>query len=265
MFTLKIGMKPLFINFPNAFIMKKTILFFASVLMIFQGFSQKGFNTTTGGSSGAANSNYDLYLRTIEVDEKATSFGLGEDEFKAIKNDIYVDSNFKVGDIFQDENLIKAKIPMRYNAYADEIEIKNHASEENYGALIKDPSIHVTIDKDNYVFAQYEGSNEKGGYFNILVDGKTYDLYKKTVAVYKEPKKAKTSYDQDTPASFEMTTKYYLVQDDQFIELPKKKTKVLQALKLDTVEVMNYIKENKLDPDKEPDLIKIVAYFDSLS
>lgn len=56
-----------------------------------------------------------------------------------------------------------------------------------------------------------------------------------------------------------------MVRDDNFVELPKKKTKVLQALKLDTVEVMNYIKENKLDPDKEPDLMKIVAYFDDLS
>lgn len=245
--------------------MKKTVLIVASVFMAFQGFSQKDFNTGNGGSSGAANNNYDLYLRTIDIDEKAASLGLGEDEFNAIKNDIYISSDFKVGDIFQDENLIKDKIPMRYNPYADEIEIKNHASEENYGALIKDPSIHVTIDKDNYVFVPYEGSNEKGGYFNILVDGKTYDLYKKTVAIYKEPKKAKTSYEQDTPASFEKLTKYYLVRDDNFVELPKKKTKVLQALKLDTVEVMNYIKENKLDPDKEPDLMKIVAYFDDLS
>lgn len=244
--------------------MKKTILFLASALMVFQGFSQKGFNTVSGGSSGAANSNFDLYLRTIELDEKASSFGLGTDEFNAIKDEVYADPNFKVGNIFQGDILIKDKVPMRYNAWADEVEIKTHASEENYGALVKDPSIHVTIDGLNYLFVQNEGANESGGYFNILVDGQNYDLYKKTKAVYKEPKKAKTSYEQDTPASFEKLSEYYLVKDDQFIELPKKKSKLLQALKIDTAKVMDYIKENKLDPDKETDLVKIVTYFDSL-
>lgn len=244
--------------------MKKTILFVASVLVTFQGFSQKELNSMTGGFSGAANNNYDIFLRTIDLDDKAMAFGLTEAEFNAIKDDAYTSPNFMVGDIYQDDELLKSNIPMRYNAYADEIEIKNPASEENYGALIKDPSIHVKIDNDNYVFVANEGSKEKEGYFNILVEGKTYDLYKKTTAVFKEAQKAKTSYDQDTPARFDKTAEYYLVKDGEFIELLKRKMKVLQGLGLDTAQVVDYVKENKIDLEKEADLIKLVTYFDSL-
>lgn len=82
------------------FIMKKTILFVASVFIAFQGFSQKTFNSQDGGSSGAANSNFDFYLRTIDIDQKDLTFGLTEAEFILIKDDAYANSNFMVGNIY---------------------------------------------------------------------------------------------------------------------------------------------------------------------
>ncbi len=244
--------------------MKKIILFAAILFTISQGFSQKLFATKDGGASGGANSNFDFFLRTIDINQKSLAFGLTEAEFDAIKNDAYLNSNFMVGNIYQDDKLLKNNVPMRYNAYADEIEIKSNASEENYGALMKDPSIYVKINKDIYVFIPYEDSNEKGGYFNLLADGKTYDLYKKTTAVFKEPTKAKTSYQRDTPPSFEKITKYYLVQNGKFFELPASKAKVLKVMDSKKSEVKYFIDENNLDVDKEADLIKVVSYFDSL-
>lgn len=244
--------------------MKKILLFTASVLIASQAFSQKSFSTKDGGASGGANSQFDFFSRTIDLNEKAIAFGLTETEFATIKDDAYANPNFLVGSIYQDENLLRSNVPMRYNAYADEIEIKNHVSEENYGALMKDPSIYVKINKDIYVFIPYDGSNEKGGYFNILADGKTYDLYKKTTAAFKKPQNARTSYDSNTPPSFDKTTKYYLVQDGQFFELSTNKSKVLKTMDSKKPEVKDYIKENNLDIDKEADLIKVVTYFDSL-
>ena len=57
-------------------------------------------------------------------------------------------------------------------------EIKKNVSDETYSALIKSPDIFVKIINEIYVFVPFNGSNEKGGYFNVLNDGKTYDLYK---------------------------------------------------------------------------------------
>lgn len=214
--------------------------------------------------SQAKNSQYDMYSRTIDLNIKSLTFGLTEAQFAAIKDEAYANPNFLEGNIYQEDHLMKASVPMRYNAFADEIEIKKNATDEDYGALIKDPDIFVKIGKEVYVFVPFEGSNEKGGYFSVLSDGKTYDLYKKTTSIFREAKKAKTTYERDTPPSFSKSVKYYLVQDGTFLEMPSGKSKVIKMMDQKKNEIKSYIKQNKLDIDKEADLIKLVSYFDSL-
>lgn len=232
--------------------MKKIYLTGLAILLLAPVFAQR------------ASSNFDIYSRTIDLNQKSLAFGLTEAQFNSIKDDAYANPNFVQGKIFQEDQLIKDDVPMRYNAFADEIEIKKNASDENYGALIKDPSIFVKVFKDLYVFVPYEGSNEKGGYFNVLSDGKTYDLYKKTKAVYREPKKAETSYARDIPPSFPKTVTYYLVQNGTFLEMPSSESKILKMMDKKKAEMKKYMKENNIDLDKEQDLIKAISYFDSL-
>ncbi len=222
------------------------------------------FISAISSYSQAKNSNFDVYSRTIDINQKSLAFGLTEAEFNSIKDEAYANSNFVLGKIFQEDKLIKDDVPMRYNAFADEIEIKKNTSDERYSALIKDPNIFVKIFKDIYVFVPYEGSNEKGGYFNVLSDGKTYDLYKKTTAIFREPQKARTNYEKDSPPTFVKTTTYYLVQDGTFLEMPSSKSKVLKVMDKKGDEIKSYIKQNNIDIDKEADMIKLVSYFDSL-
>lgn len=232
--------------------MKKIILFSLSFLSTISVFSQ------------AANSQYDMYSRTIDINQKSLAFGLTEAQFNSIKDEAYANPNFVQGKIFQEDQLIKDDVPMRYNTFADEIEIKKNSSDANYGALIKDPTIFVKMFKDLYVFVPYEGSNEKGGYFNVLSDGKTYDLYKKTKAVFREPQKAETSYARDMPPSFPKTVTYYLVQNGTFLEMPSSESKILKMMDKKKTEMKKYMKENNIDLDKEQDMIKTISYFDSL-
>ncbi|CAM3265342.1 hypothetical protein [Aequorivita lipolytica] len=232
--------------------MKKIILSSLAILFLAPIFAQR------------ASTNFDIYSRTIDLNQKSLAFGLTEAQFAAVKDEAYANPNFVQGKIFQEDQLIKDDVPMRYNAYADEIEIKKNPTDANYGALIKSPDIFVKIFQDLYVFVPYEGSNEKGGYFNVLSDGKTYDLYKKTKALYREPQKAQTSYQRDTPPSFPKTVTYYLVQDGTFLEMPSSKSKVLKMMDRKKSEMKKYIKEKDLDLDKEADLVKAIAYFDSL-
>ncbi|QQX77925.1 MULTISPECIES: hypothetical protein [Aequorivita] len=233
--------------------MKRIIFTAAFVLMTISLFSQ------------SRQSNYvSVYDRTIDINQKSLAFGLTEAQFDAIKDEAYANPNFVQGKIFQEDQLIKDDVPMRYNAYADEIEIKNNPSDESYGALIKSPDIFVKIFRDIYVFVPYEGSNDKGGYFNVLSDGKTYDLYKKTKATFREPQKAQTSYERDMPPSFPKTVTYYLVQNGTFLEMPNSKSKILKMMDRKKSEMKRFIKENNIDLDEEADLIKTIAYFDSL-
>lgn len=215
--------------------------------------------------SQAANSQYDIYSRTIDINEKSLAFGLTEAQFEAIKDEAYANPNFLSGNIYQEDKIIKAGVPMRYNALADEIEIKKTPSDESYSALIKDPEIFVKIGSDIYLFVPFQGSNEKGGYFNVLSDGKTYDLYKKTSSEFIEGKKAETTYQRDTPPSFKKSITYFLVdKNGRFLEMPNSKSRILRMMDKNKSEIRSYIKENKLDLDKESDLIKVISYFDSL-
>lgn len=218
----------------------------------------------TAAFSQAHNSNYDMYARTIDINQKSLAFGLTEAEFEGIKDEAYVNPNFLPGKIFQGEELIKDNVPMRYNAHGDEIEIKKNSFEESYSALMKDPNIFVKIANDIYVFVPFQGNNEKGGYFNVLIDGQKYDLYKKVTAFFREPQKARTTYEKDTPPSFEKTVKYYLVENGTFLEMPSSKSKVIKMMGGKKDEIKKYIKDNNIDIDKEADLIKLVTYFDSI-
>ncbi len=246
----------------------KNIIFFAlSILFSWQGLSQPTFASGKGtGASGGANMNFDFFLRTIDLNQKSLAFNLTEAQYAAIVDEAYANPVFVQGNIYQDENLVKKNAPMRYNAFADEIEIKNNISDdsEDYGALMKDPSIYVKMVKDLYVFIPYEGSNENGGYFNIITDGKTYDLYKKIKAVFHEPSTSATSYDRDTEAFFTKKATYYLMKNGTLYELPKGQSKILKVMDKKEKEVKNYVKENNLNLNDEKDLANLVSYFDSL-
>lgn len=130
--------------------------------------------------------------------------------------------------------------------------------------MTKDPSIYVKVGNENYVFIPYENSNEKGGYFSVLADGKNYGFYKKTATVFMEPRKAQNNYQKDTPPSFEKTVTYYLVKDGEFLEMPSNKSRIVKMMEKKKSEMDTFMKTNKIDLGKEVDLIKTFTYFDSL-
>ena len=243
--------------------MKKTILIGLFALFTSGIFAQTGGYDPTL-RNGSIREVADIYMRTVDLNEKSLSFGLTEAEFEKIKDEAYENINFITGNIYQEDQLIKSGIPMRFNAYADEIEIKQRPSEKEYNALVKDASIFVKMGTEIYVLIPYKGSNEKGGYFNVLYDGNTYDLYKKTKATFKEGVKAKSTYGRDTPPSFSKATTYYLVDDGRFLEIPNTSSRILKMMDSKGSEMKAFIKKNKLDLNKEQDLINAITHFDSL-
>lgn len=219
---------------------------------------------TTGAFAQMASSNFDIYKRTIDLNEKSLAFGLTEAEFAVVEPQAYVNYNFVKGNIYQEDKAVQKDVLMRYNAFSDEIEIKKTEYDTDYGALTKNPDIFVKIGSDLYMYVPYAGAKDKGGYFQILTDGKKYDLYKRVTAVFREGKKAASTYERDRPHAFTQTTTYYLVDNGTFFEMPKGKSKIMAMMKDKKKEVNDYVKVNKLDIDKEADLIQVISYFDSL-
>lgn len=233
--------------------MKKIIL---SGIFLFSGFMM---SAQVSGTLGA-----DIYSRTIDINQKNLAFGLSEAEFELVKDQAYANPEFVSGVIFQDNKPIRAGVPMRYNAHADEIEIKSDPNASEVGSLVKDPNIFVKMGDQFYVLIPYKGSIERGSYFNVLHDGDNYSLYKKVTATFKEGQPAQSTYSRDTPPSFQKETTYYLVEKDNFLELPRSRNRLQRVFTSGKKEMSDYIKNNKLDLRKEKDLAKAVEHFDSL-
>lgn len=205
----------------------------------------------------------DMHTRAIDLHEKALSFGLTQAQFDAIKDQAYANPEFISGVIYQDDKPLRSGVEMRYNAYADEIEMKGSSTGE-VGALVKDPSIFVKMADDFYIFIPFEGSNEKGGYFNVLHEGERFSLYKKVTATFREAQIAQSTYGRDTPPAFPKTTTYYLVDNGTFYQLPNRKSQVQKVFDKSQKEMKDYVKNNKLDLTNESDLVKATEFYDSL-
>ena len=99
----------------------------------------------------------------------------------------------------------------------------------------------------------------------MLANKFSFDLYKKTEVSYKEPFKARTSYERDRPGTFEKKNSYYLVSKaGTFYELPSSKSKIIKAMNKKEKEIKSFIKKYKTDLKVEEDLVKLVKYYNSL-
>lgn len=204
--------------------------------------------------------------RIIDIEQYRESFGLNAQELAELEGSPYEIKAFTPGSLFDKDNLVKKNTMLRYNIFADEIEIKDDPAKEEYFALLKSPDYSAKISNNTYVFVPLSGSVEKGGYFIVLSMGNKYDLYKKMEVTYHRPVYAKSSYDKDKPASFTNSAVYYLVdKGGTLYELPASRSKIAKVFANRKKEIEGYIKSNQLNLNDEKDLIKLVNFYNSLT
>lgn len=209
--------------------------------------------------------NYKIGVRQISLAENKAFLDLSDSEFKQIKGSPYDSDVFLLGSIFQDEQLVEKNAFLRYNIFSNEIEIKKNLSDPEYNALVRNSDMIIKIGEDVFVLVPFEGLDEKGAYFKIIATGTHLDLYKRSSVVYTQRTFPKTSYDREKPAKFTRTdTYYFMLKDGNFVEIPKKKSKLFKIMKRNEVEVKDFIKINHINLKEENDLIKLVKFYNSL-
>ncbi len=177
----------------------------------------------------------------------------------------YNNPNFLIGDIYINNEITSSNSSLRYNIYADEIEVKVNPNddESNLKALTKSPDIHIIILNDKFVYLSKTEGLSKGGYFLELQKGKNIMLYKKLIKKYFPEKKAKTSFERDIPASFVDKPLFYIKsKDGKMHKLPSSKGKLIKALSAFNKNIKSFIKSNKIDVTNEKGLIKAFKYCD---
>jgi len=177
----------------------------------------------------------------------------------------FTSETFTLGNIYENDVLVLKNVPLRYNSYADQIELQQIAGEENSGLLVKDAKFFVKMNNEDYIFIPDNNSYEESGYFKIVTSGDHFDLYKKSVTTYIAAREAKTTYETSQPAKFVTEVSYFLMsKDGKLGKLPTNRNRVAKALTGKTKEVKKFIDNNKLDLDKDTDMAKLVIYYDSI-
>ena len=187
-------------------------------------------------------------------------------EWESFAGSPYTADVFKRAELFYKEEKM-GPIYYRYNALNEEIEIKEDPAEQGIRGLSRDKNIILKVEGNPMRFMTFIDKQGKtlNGYLTQLVDGETYDLYKRIHVKFTEGSKAANSFVKDTPSRFSQFEEYYIQKKgvDRIDELEAKKGKLLNQM--DDAQksgLKTFIKDNNLDLDNDKDLMTIILYMD---
>lgn len=232
------------------------------------GFAQIGFgqyagqassNMSAGGGQGATGQIYDLMGPISERSKK------NEDVYSEFQGSPYISNKFQSTTMFYgQENM--GQIFYRYNALNEEIEIKKTNDEDApIQGLARDKKISILSNGKKMSFKTFTTSkkNTLNGYLTTIIDGKTYDLYKRNYVKFTEGKPAPNSFVKAVPARFSNFTEYYFQKEgtNRMDEIRLKNRQLLKLLDNSNRNALKtYLKENDLNIKNEADLIKAFAF-----
>lgn len=244
--------------------MKKTILFFAGILFSYTVTAQTSgqIATYTPGVGAQTDGLYNHAMGSIS--DKMDKLDYTDE---TIEGSPYQSNFFAPGKLYYGDELA-GDIYYRYNAYNEEVEIKQqNLEEEPIRGLGKDKKIRLVAKGKQMSFKTFidKKGNTKNGYLTLLSDG-DYKLYRHLHITFKEAKKAENSLTKGSPAKFSQFTEYYIEGPDgkriNQVELSNKK--LLSLLSGDQKSSLaSYIKENKVKIKNEQDLIKVLNFLNS--
>jgi len=179
----------------------------------------------------------------------------------------YKDKNFKNGTILKNGTPIAKNIGLRYNASKDLFEVKKSSVlKDDQAKVLKNSSdLSIKLGNENYVFLAPNENNANQGYFLVVYNSSKTSLYKKIKKEYIPEQKAYTSLASNIAANYKEKQVLYLYHSDGLlIELPGSKSKRLKAFGDKSKEVKVFVKENKINLNKEAGLIEVIKYCNTL-
>ncbi|THD69701.1 hypothetical protein E7Z59_05075 [Robertkochia marina] len=157
---------------------------------------------------------------------------------------------------------------IRYNAYMDEIEVKEGPNSDMVKTLLKDSKISAVIDGEKLKYIpNFADKNDKyrNGYLYVVYDGDTYDLFLRKNKEFREGVKAMTSFQSNFPDKFEDRIEYYVsVNNTEPVYLKLSRRGIMSIIEDDQRALVKaYIKENELAPDNQEELIMLMEYIEN--
>ncbi len=241
--------------------MKKVILFtvFGLFVLLVQGQTAGQFSSSTASADrGLSDAIYKYAVRSITDSGSKTNYY--EDR---IEGSPYMSNTFLPTTLFYGQEK-EGSLFYRYNAYNEEVEIKNDPSEESVKALSKDKKLKIMVAGKPMSFKTYidKTGRTKNGYLTLLRDGK-FKLYKRLNTTFKEGTKSPNSFVKSVPPRFKQSAEYYVeIEGGKSIDFVELKNRKLLGL-LETEQQNNlkaYLKDQKIKVNNEKDLTKVIDF-----
>ena len=240
--------------------MKKLLLPFV-LLCVFITSAQEFKNYGTPLNSGDKNFTAPMFNSLNQVSEYR----------KGYLNDRKIDGSPYVIETFTPSEIvgIQHTFNMRYNAYADEIEVEKSANE--IYALKKESEFNtILINRGAYKLrlVNYWSTTKKesNGYLVEIASGNEITLFRRDKIELLPGKEAMTSFEITTqPKLIRMKARYFIgIKNNPIIAFPENKKQLINSFPNFKDQITNFIKLNDLDFDNETDLSKIALFLGTL-
>jgi hypothetical protein len=202
-------------------------------------------------------------LRDFQDNYRFVNQGSNSMANSKIEGTPYYNKNLTNGEIYTQESVRFSDVPMRYNAYSDEIEFE---SPDGDTCVFIDPKkiFQIKLNDEILVYTEYITDNViKNGFLFVLYIGKS-SLYLRRYKVL-NPTVPSNGIINEMPARFaDKPSEYYIKLGDKMPQLLGSKRDLIKLLGDHTSEIEKYIKAENIRMNNADDLIKVLTYYDSL-
>jgi hypothetical protein len=176
----------------------------------------------------------------------------------------YDHDDFIPGDIYYDVNWRYPGVPMRFNIFNDEMEIKLEGQEKVYAVSPEKRIGKIAFQKDTFVVADYEFKRKIiAGFFMVLAHGKV-DLLEKPRVEFREKEVDKGFVEPEPDRFIRLQDEYYIRKNGKMAEKLPNLKKVIEFIGDHQKDLEIYAKENKISSGNIEEMIQFVSFYNSL-
>ncbi|MEL7587695.1 MAG: hypothetical protein AAGU19_13350 [Prolixibacteraceae bacterium] len=179
--------------------------------------------------------------------------------YEQISGSPYFPSEFVTGKVIQSDSTAYDEVWLRLNVYTNQMEFKN---KEGQVLEILEPERYdrFLVGENTFRFITWNEANRtEKGYFQLLAEGPA-SLYKKLRINFKEGEKPAAYKDEVPPQFVVMAPDYYIAVEEAPAQRIRNQKHVLELLSGIKPDLPAFVKKEKLNLNKEEDLIKTIEY-----
>ncbi|MEB8344973.1 hypothetical protein OO010_02870 [Flavobacteriaceae bacterium KMM 6898] len=191
-------------------------------------------------------------------------------DWKKANGSPYLNENFAPCTLYSNKELLGSFF-FRYNAYNDELELKESLNDPQVSSLIKDNQFRLSDGSGTYMYVTLvsKKNEHSEGYLNLIVPGDRFKLFRKDFVKFKKGAAAANSMVKSTPDKFTNFAEYYYAdnndQNQKAYILENNLKNFLNSLKKEERgKIKSIIKEQNLNTKKEADLIVLFKSINTL-